>query len=234
MQQSSLKIHSRSFLLKGVHHIPKNPPAPYVISAHGMLSTKDSPKYIALGSELIKQGFGFVRFDFTGCGESSGSFNDSTLTQRIEDLTTVVSWVKNLESCNGTIGIFGSSLGGTVALLVSSLEKVGAVVLIATPVRQSTHISPELKEVYKHYPHFFEDFHKNLEKLSFKTIHHCLIIHGSKDRVVPPENAFFIYENISQPKEIWVVNNADHQFLDEALRKSMLRMTVQWFDRFME
>lgn len=233
MHQEPFTLRDGLYALKGVHHHPENPPAPYIISAHGMLSTKDSPKYLALGDKLTKEGFGFVRFDFTGCGESGGTFGDSTLTQRVSDLTRIIDWVETLETCSGVMGLFGSSLGGTVVLVTSSLRDVNALVLIATPVKQATHPPSELREVRERYPHFFDDFRTNLETFPFEVIHHTLIIHGDQDDVVPHENAFFIYEKISQPKEIWVVNGADHQFLDEDLRASMLDLTVRWFKRFL-
>jgi alpha/beta superfamily hydrolase len=234
MDQEPFTLQSGSAKLQGVHHIPEKFPAPYVISAHGMLSTKDSPKYTVLGANLVENGIGFVRFDFTGCGESSGDFADSTLTQRIEDLTKIIDWTVSLETCNGKIGLFGSSLGGTVALVASSLREVDALVLLATPVKQKTAPpAPELQEVRNRYPHFFDDFRANLESFPFKKIHHAFIIHGNQDQVVSPENAHFIYERIAHPKKIWIVKGADHQFLDEDLRKSMLDATVQWFKRFL-
>jgi len=234
MQTEPFTLKTGKTWLQGIHHLPEKYPAPYVISAHGMLSTKDSPKYTALGTNLVENGFGFVRFDFTGCGESSGDFADSTLTRRIEDLIKMIDWTTSLESCNGVIGLFGSSLGGTVAFVASSQREVDALVLLATPVKQKTAPpAPELQEVRNRYPHFFDDFRANLESFPFKKIHHAFIIHGNQDQVVSPENAHFIYERIAQPKKIWVVKGAGHQFLDEDLRKSMLDATVQWFKRFL-
>ncbi len=233
MRQEAFDLDTGDFTLKGIHHLPQKSPAPYVIAAHGMMSAKDSPKYIALGERLVAAGFGFVRFDFTGCGESGGVFENATLTRRIDDLTTVMEWVRNLDTCNGTLGLFGSSMGGTVALAAGTLKGADAMVLLATPVKRAARPAPELKEVYDRYPHYFDDFRTRLDTFPFHDAHHCLIIHGSRDTVVDPENAFFIYERVSQPKEIWIVDGADHQFLDESLRKKMLEMTLRWFTRFL-
>ncbi len=233
MHQEPFALHHKGFTLKGVHHIPLKSPAPYVIGAHGMMSTKDSPKYITLGENLVEVGFGFVRFDFTGCGESGGTFEDATLTQRIDDLMAVMEWVKHLKSFNGTIGLFGSSMGGTVALAAGALKGADALVLLATPVKRAAQPAPELQEVYDRYPGYFDDPRTALDTFPFQDAHHCLIIHGSQDQVVSPDNAFFIYERISPPKEIWIVDGADHQFLDESLRAAMLNMTVRWFKRFL-
>ncbi len=233
MNQRPFTLQNGPYMLRGVHHYPKVPRAPYIISAHGMLSTKDSPKYMALCQNLTKKGFGFVRFDFTGCGESEGTFADSTLTRRSSDLTYVIDWVLSLSTCNGLIGLFGSSLGGTVALIGCTLRDIQAVVLVATPVLPAVHPPAELQEIQTRFPGFLDDFKANLRNLPFERIHHVFIIHGDQDTVVSPKNALLIYEKVSTPKEIWMVNGADHQFLDETLRRSMLEMTVRWFDRFL-
>ena len=233
MRQEPFSLRHKGFTLKGIHHIPTTPTAPYVISAHGMMSTKDSPKYVTLGENLVASGFGFVRFDFTGCGESGGTFEDATLTQRIDDLMAVMDWVQTLDTFNGTLGLFGSSMGGTVTLAVGALKGADALVLLATPVKRAARPAPELQEVYDSYPGYFDDPRTALDTFPFHDAHHCLIIHGDQDKVVSPENAFYIYDRISQPKELWIVNGADHQFLDETQRAAMLDMTVRWFKRFL-
>ena len=233
MRQIPFTLKTDSTLLRGIHHLPSHLPAPYIISSHGMMSAKDSAKYIALGSRLTEKGFGFVRFDFTGCGESGGAFGESTLTRRIEDLTRVVDWTRSLETCNGVIGLFGSSMGGTVALVTATLRPTASLVLLATPVRQTLPPPPELREIRERYPHFFEDFRANVDTFPFKKIHHALIIHGNQDTVVSPENATFIYERVSPPREIWIVPGADHQFQNETHRNAMLEMSTRWFTRFL-
>ena len=233
MRETPFELQHGSFTLRGVHHLPLDSPAPYVIAAHGMMSTKDSPKYTALGENLVEAGFGFVRFDFTGCGESDGSFEDATLTRRIDDMAAVMAWIKSLTTFNGTLGLFGSSMGGTVALATGVLKGADALVLLATPVMRAARPAPELQEVYDRHPGYFEDPRTRLDTFPFREAHHGLIIHGSRDEVVSPENAFYIYERISQPKEIWIVEGADHRFLDESLRAAMLDMTLRWFKRFL-
>jgi dipeptidyl aminopeptidase/acylaminoacyl peptidase len=233
MHQLPFTLPAKPYPLAGVHHLPSQSPAPYVISVHGMLSTKDSPKYLSLGTLLGDAGFGFIRFDFTGCGESGGTLGEATLTRRIEDLTQIIDWVRSLETCDGRVGLFGSSMGGTVALTTASLRPIDVLVLLATPVRQTDPPPAELREIRERYPHFFEDFRANVDTFPFEKIHHTLVIHGTRDCVVPFDNAWFIYERISPPKEIWLVQEADHQFLDETHRQAMLEMSVRWFERFL-
>ena len=39
-----------------------------VISCHGLLASKDGPKYLLLAKELSEVGISSIRFDFRGCG----------------------------------------------------------------------------------------------------------------------------------------------------------------------
>ena len=57
-----------------------------MIASHGLLSSKDSEKYIALGERLSKEGIAMLRFDFRGIGESEGRLEDDTISRRITDL----------------------------------------------------------------------------------------------------------------------------------------------------
>jgi alpha/beta superfamily hydrolase len=45
---------------------------PCVIACHGLGASKESDKYLLMGAELPGAGMALARFDFRGCGESSG------------------------------------------------------------------------------------------------------------------------------------------------------------------
>ena len=55
-----------------------------MIASHGLLASKDSEKYIALGERLSKEGIAMLRFDFRGIGESEGRIEDDTVSRRID------------------------------------------------------------------------------------------------------------------------------------------------------
>ncbi len=74
-----------------------------------------------------------LRFDFRYVGESSGKFADITYSGEVEDLQAAYELIQNRQP--GKTAIFGSSMGGTVALLFAAEEpKVAAVVTLAAPV----------------------------------------------------------------------------------------------------
>src|SRR3989442_15567060 len=69
-----------------VHAPPGRRRVPCVIACHGLAASKDSDKYLLLGAELPAAGLALARFDFRGCGESSGIEEGTTIATRIEDV----------------------------------------------------------------------------------------------------------------------------------------------------
>nr|ADD94001.1 unknown protein [uncultured marine bacterium MedDCM-OCT-S11-C310] len=84
-----------------------------VICCHGMLSVKDGPKHSQIVSRLAEQGLRAMRFDFAGRGESEGDIYDLSYSNQIEDLRAAITWMS--EQGVNRLGVFGSSMGGSVA-----------------------------------------------------------------------------------------------------------------------
>ncbi|HEY3168625.1 MAG TPA: alpha/beta fold hydrolase, partial [Candidatus Binatia bacterium] len=126
-------INSRGQKLAGVLNHPPAQPTAGVILCHGMESNKESEKIVTLSRRLSKQEVLALRFDFAGSGESEGKFEDLTYSGEVEDLRAAYNLV--LQYGPKKIGIFGSSMGGTVALLFAAQEQnVAALVTLAAPV----------------------------------------------------------------------------------------------------
>jgi len=65
-----------------VLHLPAAaPPFPCVVACHGLSASKDTEKYLLLGEEFSRAGMALARFDFRGCGESSGREDETTVTR---------------------------------------------------------------------------------------------------------------------------------------------------------
>ncbi len=110
-----------------VLHLPADPiSAPCVVACHGLSASKDSDKYLLLGAELPAAGLALARFDFRGCGESTGREEDTTVATRIEDVESVMAVLAAHPRLSGAFGLLGSSLGGFVALHVAARAEVAA------------------------------------------------------------------------------------------------------------
>ena len=130
--------NSRGDMLVGVlHHPMENHSTGAAILCHGMESHKNSEKLIFLGRELAQRGILALRFDFSYVGESSGKFEDITYSGEVEDLRAAYEIVR--QHRDGKIAIFGSSMGGTVALMFAAAEpQVAALATLAAPLHPET------------------------------------------------------------------------------------------------
>jgi len=189
----------------------------FIICCHGLYSNKESQKYIDMAEMAGKEGISVIRFDFRGCGESAGDFYDSTLSNRIADLQEVIEYARKRFS-NAKIALFGSSLGGMVSIIASSMDKkITSLSVLSTPY--------EIKEDLGVGKKFMEDLKKYDVLKAAEEAAPMLIIHGRKDELVPIEHAKMIYAHAPEDKKI-LFFDADHSF--STFRKEAVEASLEW------
>lgn len=221
-----------SFLADGLRlcghlHMPQMVPLAIVVGCHGLLSDKSSPKQIALAERCIQMRIAYFRFDHRGCGQSEGDFNaDTTIDNRRSDLLSAVGAAKHAAGNTIPVGLFGSSLGGSICLAAAQALDPFALVTLASPVQsRSIRIPEESPESLK------QEIIRN--RLDFnlgrqiQSLHRILIVHGDCDETVPVENAQMIFSRAGEPKRKVILKGGDHRisrpdhqmrFIDEASR----------------
>ena len=96
---------------------------PCVILSHGLISSKESSKYMALSERFAEMGVATCRFDYHGCGASGGHIEETTLTIRLDNVNAIVDYVLHYRAVDPEkIGIIGSSFGATTALIKSARD----------------------------------------------------------------------------------------------------------------
>jgi pimeloyl-ACP methyl ester carboxylesterase len=80
----------------------------------GLNSDMNGTKAVALDEWAASNGRAMVRFDYSGHGESGGSFADGTIGRWLEESLAVFE-----AACRGPQVVIGSSMGGWLALLLS-------------------------------------------------------------------------------------------------------------------
>lgn len=127
--RSWIELESNKQKIFGIVHRPKGQnEAPLVVIMHGFASSKHGTNrcYVAFAEEFSKQGLATLRFDFRGAGDSEGSISDVSLEDLISDAVEALKYSGQLEGVDATrLGIFGSSLGATIAVLAA--ERHGGV-----------------------------------------------------------------------------------------------------------
>ncbi len=236
MNQINITFSSDGFLLKGVLHLPETSLPPVVIGSHGLLSNSYSPKQIALARECNAHGIAYFRFDHRGCGQSDGVFNEITsLNSRRNDLISAVNTIQMRKDLGKKIGLFGSSMGGTVCISVADVLDIAAWVTYASPVRSSPvtaaleksdnseKIKPLLDQKYLTW-----DVSDQLRHL-----HHIFILHGDSDSIVSPTNAHEIYTKSNNPKKLIIQKGGNHLMSNKKHQKDFLREAVNWYKKWL-
>jgi dipeptidyl aminopeptidase/acylaminoacyl peptidase len=235
MHEHPLEILSDDLKLQGVLTTPESDSWPLVILCHGFLSHKDSSKYRQLAQVFAQESIATVRFDFRGCGESEGLLAESSISRRWRDLQGVIARGLELDGFNGHLGLLGSSLGGYLALLeVSHNSRVRCSAVWSTP----SHLLDLAKRLPEISPvEFSQEWHEDLltvELLSrLENVQRVLIVHGQEDQQVPSEHASKLYEVLDEPKVLHILEGADHRFSAAESREEAIRVTMEWFKKYL-
>jgi pimeloyl-ACP methyl ester carboxylesterase len=88
--------------------------APGILWLGGFKSDMRGTKAEALGEHAARSGRAYVRFDYSGHGESGGRFEDGTISRWLEEALAVFD-----RSAHGPQIVVGSSMGGWIALLLA-------------------------------------------------------------------------------------------------------------------
>ncbi|RLA96071.1 MAG: hypothetical protein DRG55_02390 [Deltaproteobacteria bacterium] len=216
--------------LYGVIHFPRRVPAPLVIASHGLLSSKDSEKFVLLGELFSEGGIALLRYDHRGCGESEGDLRSTTPTSRLKDLEAIFAFAFEHPLVQGDrIGLLGSSMGGFISIFKAASDpRVKAVVLWATPCRLRGAVQdPALGE------EFMEDAKGYDAAQAISRVGRCLILHGTEDELVPFSDAEELHRRAQEPKELIPFPRGDHRFTDPEARRRAAELSLGWFKRYL-
>lgn len=209
---------------------------PTVVFLGGLKSDMEGTKAVHLEAWAQAAGLAFLRFDYSGHGESSGSFEQGCIGDWHEDTLAAVSALTT-----GPLLIVGSSMGGWQALLLAKAmpERIqGMVTIAAAPdftedgywasfseaqkaeleVQGYVELPSDYMEPYRISKTMIEDGRKRLVlrgPLDLPFPVRCL--QGTADTAVSTETALRLMEHARcQDMRLNLVKDADHRFSDEA------------------
>lgn len=230
----------------------RSEPWPIIIIAHGFIGTRIGVDrlFVRAAREFSHHGYMVLRFDYAGCGESTGDYGAGGLEALIEQTRRVIDYAYGMDCVDPQrVILIGHSLGGAVALLTAARDKrVKTLVMwasVAYPFSDIVKITG--KKVYEDaikfgsadylgfsfQPVFFESLskHQPFEQLR-KFSGDVLLVHGTSDEVIPVDYCF-LYQKLfwlrSQgicDKE--VIFQADHTFSSGQAKEQLLGKTRDW------
>ncbi len=146
--------------LRGVLNTPdnfnENYKYPTVIYFHGFADDRNGIQFMNIqnSKHLTSNGYIVYRFDFSGCGESDGSFYDITLTREIEEARLIHDFVAK-ESFVDTENLFwkGHSMGGAVAVVLAGEINPKALSLFSPAAdfsKEENALMDKIKDAFKY------------------------------------------------------------------------------------
>lgn len=241
--------------LFGILHTPiSEGPLPAVLILHGFAGSKVGYKrlYVSMAERLVQCGFAVLRFDFRGCGDSEGAFEDATIEGHMADTQAALLWLSEQPEIDANrIAILGVSLGGAVAALTASQTPLRSVALWS-PVAsgrlwQEDWAAHYPKEVLEGHIRcggqttsalFADQFLRMRADLAAGSAGDTplLHIHGGRDGVVFPHHADLYKEarrGATTESAFLFLPNADHNYSEPSDREEVIEKTAEWFYRTM-
>ena len=206
---------------------------PGVVFLSGLKSDKEGTKAVFLSKWAEENDRDFLRFDYRGHGASSGIFEDTSISDWLDDTKRIVAGLTS-----GPQILVGSSLGGWISLLFARRfpEKVAGIIgIAAAPDFTAQYTSKNLTQDQRQellttgklsfYSEYFEqpliitqklieDGNNNLVLTKEQSID-CPVrlFHGSNDEDVPLSTSINILEKIrSNDMQLQIIKGVDHRF----------------------
>ncbi len=229
---------------------------PVVVCCHGLTGTRIGSCYraVTLARRLLAENIACLRFDFRGCGESDGQFQDLCVPSLMDDLRTAVAALGQLPGCDaGRLGIVASSFGAfTASHVAAEIAALRCLVFWAPVADAKALIEREMTdEAWKtlreqgwieHYGHrmgaaFFSRMpDADAPALLARRGRPVLIYHGKGDQWVSIEHGR-AYERALQQTGVEVhleeLDVNDHAMRSVPANDAILSGTVAWLKRFL-
>ena len=193
---------------------------------------------------LWKAGHNVLAFEYYGHGSEVGT--PVTLGYReMEDFMGAVEYVK--QHAPGTrLGVLGYSMGAAIAIMCSAhmpeMEAIVADSAFATHssvvdygIRRALHMpSAPFAWLADYLLGWRAGYHfrqvEPLRDIALLAPRPILIIHGGKDTIVDPHDAPLLHAAAQEPKELWIVPEADHCGAYFADRPRYVKKLLDFFE----
>ncbi|MCW1296959.1 MAG: lysophospholipase [Candidatus Parvarchaeota archaeon] len=258
MRQNKVRFVNKGEEIVGVLHIPNERNPPGIIMVHGFTVDKDeSGVFVKAAKEFCRNGFIVLRFDFRGCGESEGEFENMMIEDKLSDLRASIKFILKQKMNKKKLGILGASFGGLISILgynerikmlvlwnpISKTKefldrylrkKIGVDWIDEMKSKKSVFFYKQ-KKIFKIREKFWEEI-QTLDALSAAEKIKCptLILHGDRDTTVDIKNSRELFRKINGIKSLRIIKGAEHGFHDQESSKEAVELSLRWFIKYLK
>ena len=225
---------------------PTESPARWALFCHGFGSRKEFKPLAKISRALAGRGWGTMRFDFSGHGDSEGAFAETNFQTQQRDLLQAHDWLA--QQWQAPELLIGHSLGGATLLSVGPRLPATHAIAIGAPAdtRHLAELLVRLQPALRHgaadvtiagvprriTPSMLDalrttDFSDSLRQLPQQ----LLVLQPEADDTVVPAQAPRIAE-LAQQTTVHVLENADHLLSTPASIDAAVSVILDWLDGF--
>lgn len=226
-------------------------PHNFVLFAHCFTCSKNLIAVRNISAAMVSRGFGVLRFDFTGLGESEGEFSQTSFSGNVEDLIDAAEFLKITYKSPSLI--IGHSLGGSAAIFAAAnIGSVRAIATIGAP-SEPGHVKKQFKGKLSEIKNegqavvqlggreftvrqqFLDDLEDKKLIACVKKIRKALLfLHSPQDTIVSIKNAEELYVNAHHPKSFISLDGADHLLSEKEHSLYTGDVIASWAQRYVD
>jgi len=213
--------------LSTIIEMPETNVKDFIIISHCFTCSKLYKLYNGISKRLVEHGYGVVRYDAMGLGNSEGNFSATSFQTNFEDLITIYNYVSK-EYKNPSY-LLGHSLGSLISLkAANNLDSVKGVITIGSPSNFDNLIkilsnyenelinmdSVEIKVSGQNISIGIDYLNSLRTEDIYKTIKNfkksIIMFHSNSDKIVDYNQGLKLFTSIDSDKSFITLKNVDH------------------------
>ncbi len=197
---------------------------------------------------LYNAGYNILLYDSRQHGESEGYYCTYGFYEKY-DVSSAISFLESQKKMKiGKIGIYGTSMGGSVAIQAAAIDpRISIVVSEGSFTALRIVFVDYQKRIIKMPWHFLRNIALvQAQKMAnfkarlvspiddIKRVHvPIMIVHGKNDKFIKSEYAKQLFESANEPKKLILVDNAGHNDVWETGSNKYHQIVVEFFGKYL-
>lgn len=227
---------------------------PLIVICHGFIGNRIGVDrlFVNASRKFAAAGYMVLRFDYAGCGESTGDYGEGGLDAMIEQTRVVLDYALDIDYVDANrVSLLGHSLGGAVALLTAAQDRRVKTLLLWSAVAHPFNdilriVGQNLYDDVIRYgsadymgytlrPAFFDSLsaHQPFAQIR-KFSGDVFLAHGTSDRVIPADYCS-LYQKLFWMRsygqcDMELIFQADHTYSSGESKRELYDKTLNWLN----